>query len=145
MKYSFGFSWKGLLLIMLLMIPNALFALLPNLIPRSQSVKDHLPLDIIEHGTRAIYIALFIVLRPQREVIIKKGYIISLIMLLLGYYSLWLGLLAGNHSFIVLLGMAIVPVIYLIIAELWLNIYPAILSTVIFGIIHVIITYIDFR
>lgn len=145
MKYSFGFSRKGLLLIVLLMIPNALFALFPNLIPASESVKDHLPLDIIEHGTRAIYIALFIALRPQKEASLKKVYILPLIILLLGYYGLWLGLLTGNHSFIVLLGMAIVPVIYLIIAELWLNIYPAVLPTIIFGIIHVIITYIDFK
>ncbi|HHX12261.1 MAG TPA: hypothetical protein GX731_05525 [Clostridiales bacterium] len=145
MKYSFGVSWKGLLVIVLLIIPNAIFALFPDLMPISNSFKDHLPLDIIEHGTRAIYIALLISLRPQKEASLKKSYILPMTILLLAYYSLWLALLTGNHSFIVLLGMAIVPVIFLIFAELWLNIYPAILPTVIFGIIHVIITYIDYK
>lgn len=145
MKYSFGFSWKGLLVIVLLMIPNVIFAMFPDLIPSSRNFKDHLPLDIIEHGTRAIYISLFILLRPQKERNLKKSYILAMAIFLLAYYGLCLMLLTGNHSFIVLLGMAIVPVIYLIIAELWLNIYPAVLPTIIFGIIHVIITYIDFK
>lgn len=145
MKYSFGFSWKGFLIVILLMIPNALYFLFPDLIPSSRAVNDHLPLDIIEHGTQVIYIALFIFLRPYKETPFNKFYILPMIILLLVYYSLWIGLLVGNHSFIVLLGMAIVPVVFLIVAELWINIYPAILPTVIFGIIHVIITYIDFK
>lgn len=145
MKYFFGFSLKGLLVIVLLLIPNAIFALLPDLMPSSKNYKDHLPLEIIEHGTRAIYIALFIFLRPQKETKLKKNYILAMTILLLAYYGLWLVLLMGNHSFIALLSLAVVPVVFLVIAELWLNIYPAILPTVIFGIIHVIITYIDFK
>lgn len=145
MKYSFGFSWKGLLVIVLLMIPNALFALFPDIMPSSGGVNNHLPLDIIEHGTRAIYIALFIFLQPQKETTFKKTYILPMIILLLIYYGLWLLLLTGNNSFIVLLGMAIVPVVFLVMGELWLKIYPAVLPTVIFGFIHVVITYLDFK
>jgi hypothetical protein len=41
--------------------------------------------------------------------------------------------------------MAIFPVIYFILKEMWLANYIAIITTVLFGMVHVIITYMSFQ
>lgn len=41
------------------------------------------------------------------------------------------------------LGMAVLPVVYFILAEIWLQNYLAIIPTVLFGIVHVINTYLS--
>lgn len=145
MNYSFGFSWKGFLIVILPMIPNLFYFLFSNAISSGSTVISHLALDIIEHGSQAIYIALLIFLIAKKDVFMHSPYIICMIIFLLSYYVLWILLFAGNKNLLVLICMAVFPVIYFILAEIWLCNFLAIIPTAIFGVVHIIITYMDFH
>jgi hypothetical protein len=144
MKFSFGFQWKGFLIVLLPMIPNIFYFLFPNAISSGKIGNSHLILDIVEHGSQIIYIALLIFMTTNRNVPLQSGYVIAIAIFLLSYYALWILLFEGNKDLIVLICMAVFPVIYFILAEIWLRNFLAIIPTAIFGIVHVIITYIDF-
>lgn len=145
MHYSLGFSWKGLLIVILPMIPNVFYFLFPNAISSETTVQKHLVLDIIEHGSQVIYIALLIFLITNKNSPIQSGYVMGMVIFLLSYYVLWILLFMGHKDFIVLICMAVFPVVYFILSEIWLHNFPAILPTVIFGIAHLIITHMDFH
>ncbi len=144
MNYSFGFSWRGFLIVLLPMIPNIFYFLFPNAISSGKLENSHLILNIIEHGSQLIYIALLIFMITNKYTSIQSVYVIGMAIFLLSYYALWILLFAGNKNLIILICMAIFPVVYFILAEIWLHNFPAIIPTTIFGIVHVIITYIDF-
>ena len=144
MNYSFGFSWRGFLIVLLPMIPNIFYFLFPDAISSGKIENSHLILNIIEHGSQLIYIALLIFMITNKYVSIQSVYVIGIAIFLLSYYALWILLFAGNKNLIILICMAIFPVVYFILAEIWLHNFLAIIPTVIFGIVHVVITYIDF-
>lgn len=54
MKYSFGFSWRGFLIVLLPMVPNIFYFLFPNAISSGKLENGHLILDVIEHGSHLI-------------------------------------------------------------------------------------------
>jgi hypothetical protein len=70
---------------------------------------------------------------------------VFIVLFLLVYFGLWVAYFTIGANFTMLMLMAIIPVIYFIIAEVWLHNLPAVVFTVIFGIAHVIITYIDYH
>lgn len=144
MKYSFGFSWRGFLIVLLPMVPNIFYFLFPNAISSGKLENSHLILDVIEHGSQIIYIALLIFMITNKPVSLQNGYVIAMAIFLLSYYALWILLFAGNKNLLILICMAVFPVVYFILSEIWLYNFPAIIPTAIFGIVHVIITYKDF-
>lgn len=144
MDYVFGFSWKGFLIVLLPMIPNLFYFLFPNVISSEKVENVHFRLDVIEHGSQFIYIALLIFVISNQYVSIQSLYVVGMVIFLLFYYVLWILLFAGNKNLMILICMAVFPVIYFILAEIWLHNFVAIIPTVIFGIVHIIITYIDF-
>lgn len=145
MGYSLGFSWKGLLAFLLIMIPNVFYFLLPNQSVSGSGINNHLILDIVEHASQAIFICLLLFLVTKQTSPMICPYTICLAMILFSYYALWIFYFAGRNRFITLLGMAVLPVIYFIFAEIWLHNLPAIAPTAIFGTTHIIITYLDFH
>ncbi len=145
MDYHFGFSWRGLIVFLLPMVPNLFYFLIPASIDSGNKGNSHFLLDILEHGSQAIFIFLLIfVIRNQASQMLFP-YLIGMGVLLFFYYVLWMLYFTGNASLFILLGMAVLPVIYFILAEIWLHHYLAILPTTLFGIIHVIITYMDYQ
>ena len=145
MNYYFGFSWYGFIIFLLPMIPNIFYFLIPASAVSENNVNSHLILDILEHGSQAIFIFLLIfVIRKQTSEILCP-YTFGMAILLIFYYVLWIFCFTGNANLIILLGMAVLPVVYFILAEMWLHNYLAILPTSLFGILHVIITYINFQ
>ncbi|TKC16356.1 hypothetical protein [Robertmurraya kyonggiensis] len=143
MSYHFGFSWKGLIVFLLPMIPNLFYLLIPQTDRLGNKGNSHLLLDILEHGSQVIFIFLIIFLVNKQTSEMIGPYTIGMAVMLAFYLVLWIFYIMGNVNIIFLLGMAIVPVVYFILAELWLHNYIAIIPTVIFGIVHVIITCID--
>ncbi|MBU5593517.1 hypothetical protein KQI89_17425 [Clostridium sp. MSJ-4] len=142
MNYHFGFSWTGFIIFLLPMIPNVFYFLIPT---SGNNVNRHLILDVLEHGSQAIFIFLLIfVIRKQTSEILC-AYTIAMAIILIFYYVLWIFYFIGKVNLLILLGMAVLPVAYFILAEMWLHNYLAIIPTVIFGIVHVIITYMDFK
>jgi hypothetical protein len=144
LQNNIGFSSKGLVVFILTMLPNILFFVLKNPNSSAAVANNHLLLDIIEHGSQAIFVALLIFCVTKNESPIICGYTIFIAILLLSYYGLWIAYFTTGTNFIMLMSMAIFPVIYFILAEIWLHNLLAIVPTVIFGISHIIITYIDY-
>ena len=141
MNYKFGFSWNGFIVFLLPMIPNIFYFLIPVSDVSKNNVNSHLILNVLEHGSQAIFIFLLIfVIRKQTSEILCPYTIVMSIMLIF-YYVLWIFYFTGNANLVILLGMAILPVVYFISAEMWLHNYLAIIPTILFGIVHVIITY----
>lgn len=140
---NIGFSWKGFVIFLLPMLPNILYFTLPNRSGSETVPNKHLVLDLIEHGSQAIFIGLLILFVSRKVSEIKSIYAIGIAILLISYYVCWVAYYTIGRSFIMLMAMAIIPVVYFILAEIWLHNYPAIVPTLIFGIVHIIITYID--
>lgn len=145
MNYSLGFSWKGLLIVLLPMVPNLFYFLFPNVLPSGNTRNNHLILDIMEHGSQAIFIVLLIFITTKKTIYLQSVTIIGMGIFLLSYYILWILLFIGNSNLTILLCMAIFPVMYFILAEIWLHNFLALIPTIIFGIVHIIITLIDFK
>ncbi|MFD1773873.1 hypothetical protein [Paenibacillus rhizophilus] len=145
MNYFWGFSWEGLVVFILVMIPNLFYFWLPNSSGSGRTPSKHLILDIMEHGSQAIFIFLLVFLISKQGAPMLSPYTIGMAILLLLYYLLWIFYFRGYKNFTVLLGMAVVPVAYFILAEIWLHKIPAVVPTVIFGVTHIVITYIDYR
>lgn len=127
------------------MLPNVLFFILKDPNSRTAEINSHLLLDIIEHGSQGIYAALLIFVVSRKESPILSGYMVFIVLFLLAYFGLWVAYFTIGANFTMLMLMAIIPVIYFIIAEIWLHNLPAVVFTAIFGIAHIIITYLDYH
>ena len=60
LRSNIGFSWKGLVVFLLPMIPNIFYFLIPASDTSANNVNTHLILDVLEHGSQAIFIFLLI-------------------------------------------------------------------------------------
>jgi hypothetical protein len=89
--------------------------------------------------------ALLIIIVSRKDSRVLCWYTILMLILLLFYYGLWIGYFTIGAGFIMLMAMAVLPVIYFILGELWIHNLPAIIPTTIFGIVHIIITYMDYH
>ncbi|MBZ9608910.1 hypothetical protein G9F73_013985 [Clostridium estertheticum] len=144
LQNNIGFSWKGLIVFLLPMLPNILFFILKD--PNGSTVvtNKHFLLDIIEHGSQTIFFALLIFGVSKKVSPILCGYTIFMLIILLSYYGFWIAYFTIGTNFIMIISMAVFPVIYFILAEIWLHNLFAIVPLTIFGIAHTIITYIDY-
>ena len=145
MRYSFGFSWKGFIVFLLPIIPNIFYFLIPASGVSGSKVNNHLILDVLEHGSQAIFICLLIFVISKQTSEMLCTYTISMSIMLILYYVLWILYFTGKANLAILLGMAVLPVVYFVLAEIWLHNYMAIIPTTLFCILHVIITYMDFH
>jgi hypothetical protein len=143
LDYSIGFSLKGLIVFLLTMIPNLFYFWLPKTVDRMTNVKKHPVLDMVEHGCQGIFILLLIFLVSGKASPVLSPYTPLLGIILILYFILWFYFFTGRKILPILLGLAILPVIYFILAEIWLHNFPAVIPTAIFGLTHVIITYLD--
>lgn len=142
--YYFGFSWKSLIVFLLPMIPNIFYFFIPTS-DASKNGNNHLFLDILEHGSQAIFIFLLIFVISKQGSELISLYTIGMSIMLVIYYVLWISYFTGNISLASLLGMAVLPVIYFVLAEIWLHNYLAIVPTLLFGLVHIIITCMDYQ
>lgn len=138
-----GFSWRGLMVFLLPMLPNILFFIWKD--PNVISAATHpFWMDVIEHGSQAIFAAFLIFLISSRPSPLLSRHTVMAAVLLLAYFGLWIAYFTVGASFIMLLMMAVIPVAYFILAGLWLHNLPAVLFTAIFGLTHILITYLDY-
>lgn len=145
MDYYFGFSWKGLIVFLLPMIPNVFYFLIPASGVSGNNANSHLILDVLEHGSQAIFIFLLVFFISKQASEMLCPYTIGAAIMLISYYVLWIFYFTGSVNLVILLGMAVLPVVYFVLVEIWLHNYLAIIPTALFGIVHVIITYMDYQ
>lgn len=142
---SIGFSWQGLVVLALPMLPNVLFLVLEN--PNvSRTVTSHHPfLSIIEHGSQGIFAALLVLLVSRRASPMGSGHVVVIGLLLLAYFGLWVAYFTIGVNFSMLMFMAVVPVMYFVVAGIWLHNPPAVVFTAVFGVAHTAVTWLDFH
>ncbi|MDF2803246.1 MAG: hypothetical protein K0S61_3149 [Anaerocolumna sp.] len=144
MNYIINFSWKGLLIFALAMLPNIYY--FKNLNKEANTPKGtHKLLDILEHGSQMIFVVLLIFIVSERESSFNNPFVLIIGTFLLIYYILWIYYIRDIKNLIILEGLAIVPVLYFLASEYWLYNYFAMIPTVLFGAIHSIITYKDYK
>lgn len=138
-----GFSLQGFIIILLVMIPNIFYFIFPKFFISNHKVTKHKVLELIEHSSQFLFMILLLLLKSNIDASIQSKLVLVILLVLMAYYLLWVLLFLGYKNRVVLMCMAIFPVIYFLIAEVWLHNYFAMIPTVIFGIVHSIITYLD--
>jgi hypothetical protein len=146
-KYRLGFSIRGFLSFLLIMIPNIIWMIISpanDLLAENSSVYPIL--DVTEHVSQGIMLALLFVIinnersngRRARIYLSISGICISI------YYILWILYYIGIVDPWMLLGLAFFPAVYFLCMALTLRNYLMLIPCVIFGIIHIIITGMNF-
>ena len=141
-----GFSLRGFLVVMLAMLPNILYGILPkNNITDVQTTPSIL-LEQMENIARVLFIIFFVVIVNKKIEYNKPAYIIGMVIFLLLFYYLW-GRYFMNGNDVSYLGknlwgipvpIAVFPVVYFTFAALWLHNIPAVIAVVVFGICHIV-------
>lgn len=139
LEYAWGFSWRGLIVFLLVMLPNVLYFWLPAPEMKGKS-RGPKVLTYLEHGSQAVFLLFLILLTTPEESPIQSPYVVWMGVLLAMYYLLWGFFFAKRMSLPVWLGLAVFPVAYFMLAELWLHIHIALIPTAIFGIAHLILS-----
>lgn len=145
-NYRFGFSLKGFLAFMLVMIPNFIWMLVPPVNNELSENNGVFLLDMIQNISQVLMIALLIILvRKENKVQSRARLYIGLgAFMLVGYYVAWICYFLGFIYPWLLVSMAIMPVLYFIFIILWLQNYVAIIPSVIFGAVHIAITCLNY-
>ncbi|MBK1813252.1 hypothetical protein JHL18_21760 [Clostridium sp. YIM B02505] len=142
-SYRLGFSLKGFVAFMVVMIPNIVWIIAPPVNDPIAGNNALYPIiDILLVASQVIMIALLIIIIPNENMNSKsiKIYFKLACLCLLGYYVSWFCYYTGMVYPLMLVGMAVLPSIYFILIELWLKNYIAIIPSIIFGITHIAIT-----
>lgn len=103
-------------------------------------------LNILQQASQIAMIGLLIVLKPRDSQLsgkIKWATGLALLCLFI-YYALWICYFIGYIHPLMLVGMAVFPVAYFFFVAIWLKNYPAIIPTILFGILHIGITSVNY-
>lgn len=143
MSYSFGFSWIGLLAVLLPMLPNLFYFRYPHVaIPAGNPV--HPLLKALEHGSRGLFLAFLVCIVPVSRTLSPDVWAAGAAVMLLSYLAFWALLFAGRRSPRIYMGLAVFPVLYFMFAELWLGHLLALVPTAVFAGLHLYRSYQDF-
>jgi len=137
----------GLAAVLLVMIPNIIWAIFPpGNNPLATDVLSLPLLDILENVFRTALIILLLLLtvrdpdlNPRNE-----AWLISSVALLVAYYFCWIIYFCGNTDPAILLGLAIAPSAFFCLYAFWLKNVPAFFVSVLFAATHIIITSINY-
>ena len=145
-NYEMGFSIYGIIIYLLLMLPNIVWQIFPpiNNLLLIDTVSYPI-LDIFEWIFRILIILFLIFLINKDKTKNKTSYIGVAIAFLAIYYITWLLYYFGIvNPWIIILGMGITPVFYFSFAGLWLRNYLLLIPSLIFGIVHMIISILSY-
>lgn len=142
-NYKFGFSIRGFLAFVLVMIPNIIWMVKPpvnDVLAKNSSIYP--ALDMTGHISQAIMLAiLFLIINKDKTTNGKVKSCISLaILCLIGYYISWGFYYLGMVDSWLLIVMAFLPSVFFIFVEIWLKNYIAIIPSIVFVIAHIAIT-----
>lgn len=142
-KYKFEFSFQGFLAFVLVMLPNIVWKVIP---PANQLLQqtntDYLLLDVLLNVSQCMMIVLliFCVSRYEQDAYEKSVYLKWSFVFLAGYYICWVLYYLGVATAWLMLGMAFFPAAFLLLWELKMHNYPALIPSLIFAVTHIGIT-----
>ena len=144
-KYKIGFDILGLLLFLIIMIPNFIWFAVPtsNDILRNESITP--VIDIIASIFQVITImSLCIIKNKQCQKPMKKTWLKWIIISIIIYFVGWILYYIGIVNSVIILDLCIAPCIAFIILSIAQKNIVALISSIIFMICHVLYGIMNF-
>ena len=141
-----GFSSVGLLVVALQQAPGIVWAIHP---PEDDPFSRNSGSPVIEVLEKTFGIASLVLLVvvfarvPVPPTLAALG-LVGAFLVLAGYYLLYVLYYRGVTAVPVLLGMAAFPPLAFLLLGLFQGNWPAILTSLVFGVVHVSLTYVNF-
>jgi len=149
-----GFSPKGLVILLLVLLPNFLFyVLVMNGMGGSGTAfeNSYAIIGYLEHASQVLLMLILIFRVNPNSRSWKSKYVIGMAVFLMLYYALWIRYFTGgmdytliSGSFPVYMGMALFPAVYFGLAEKWQGDYWGVGMAVTFGVFHTLNTFLNF-
>lgn len=144
-----GFSMRGFLVVILAMLPNILYGILPKNNITDTQITPSILMGQIENISRVLFVIFFVIIVNKKIEYNKPVYILGMVVFLLLYYYLWAryfmngldGSYLGKDFGFISAPLAVFPVVYFAFAALWLQNIPAGVAIVVFGICHIVNSY----
>lgn len=152
MGLKFGFSVYGLVIFLLPMAVNLVYAVFPPANGGSIPTCSVKWLEIAEQVTRALFaIAICVLVSDKKPSFTNVWFFAGLVFLIL-YHVVWLRYFAlgrdvsllGANLLFVPIPLAVFPVLYFLCAAIWLRNLPAFSIMVVFGAAHYAVSYLSF-
>lgn len=148
----FGFSWIGLIVFLLPMVINVVYAIFQpknNDITEDNQNKKFPILETVEQGTRVAYAFILCSLVSNKSLNYTSHFLYISVAFLILYYIVWIRYFMGGRDMKLLgakflfipMPLAVFPVLYFIFASLWMHNYIATAIMFVFGVVHNIISY----
>lgn len=145
------FSYRAIIVFILLMLPNIVYFISPPTdIPETLGDSVKL-LGVIENAFRMISLLLLFFLPKNPNASFKSPWFIGIVIFMTLYFVLWGRYFLDGSTYAVLgkdffgipLPMVIFPVGCLICTAFWLDCIPAVIATILFGMVHAISNFIS--
>ncbi|WP_379129630.1 hypothetical protein [Paenibacillus sp. sgz500958] len=150
----FGFSFNGIVILFLVLLPNVLFYIfaVQDSTANSDFADSYQILGYFEHASQLILMLLLVFRVHSKPLSMKSRYVMGMALFLILYYALWVRYFAGgrddygliSESFPVYMGMAISPAVYFAFAGKWRGDRLGVASAITFGVLHALNTYLNF-
>jgi hypothetical protein len=141
--YRFGFSLVGFIAVLVPILANIPWALLPPVSSALPANDSPLPfVDVVGVVSQSLMIALLILLiNTRRRPTACKSVLAAVgVACLVGYLLLWVWYFTAPITPTLLLMMAVLPAAYFICVALYLENYPALIPAGLFALIHITTT-----
>jgi hypothetical protein len=141
-----GFSLVGLLVVVLQQIPGIVWAVHPPKVDPFAHNSGTLPVEILEKTFGIATILLLVVVVAKAPIFpgSRTAFLIGAFAILAAYYCFYVLYYLGVTSLPILLGMAAFPPLCFLFVGLAQGNYPAMITSVAFGAVHVGLTLANF-
>jgi hypothetical protein len=138
-----GFSLVGLAVVVLQQIPGIIWAMRPPKRDPFAQNSGTLLVEILEKTFGIATILLLVVVFAKAPLLpgLSRVFLVSTFVALAAYYAFYVLYYFGVTSLPVLLGMAAFPPVCFLLLALHQGNYPALVTSVVFGTVHVGLTY----
>ncbi len=141
-NYIMRFSLKGFIAVLLVIIPNILYSVIPHNANLLEQGGEFGVLDIFENIFRLLLIVSLLILVNENKTRQTKSRftLICAFLFLTAYYIMWALLFLCISNCFVYIGLAAFPCVFFLLTAMDLRNYPAMVTAVIFAVLHIIIT-----
>ena len=141
---KFTFSYRAVAVFILLMLPNIVYFIspptdIPDTLGSSMKI-----IGAIENAFRMLSFLLLFFVSQKPDASLKSPWVIGIFIFMALYFVLWGRYFFQGSTYAILgkdfwgipMPMVIFPVCCLICTAFWLDCIPAVIATIIFGILH---------
>lgn len=141
---KFTFSYRAVVVFVLLMLPNIVYFISPPTDIPSTLGSSMKIIGAIENAFRIISFLLLFFMTKNPNASLKSPWVIGISIFMALYFVLWGRYFLEGSTYAILgkdflgipMPMVIFPVGCLICTAFWLDCIPAVIATIIFGIVH---------